>query len=203
MKENYEVRAIPYEQIVPWLLYKHYAHRVPSITWAFGLYRQKELVGVVSYGTPASPSLCIGVAGVENAGKVVELNRLVIEEGQEKNCASLLVGKSLKLLPKPKIVVSYADSGHNHVGKVYQATNWLYTGATQERTDVDTGENKHSRHYQGMDMSKRKIRTSKHRYVYLLGVENSALKYKIVPYPKGESTRYDSGAKLPKQTLMF
>ena len=29
-------------------------------------------------------------------------------------------------------MVSYADSGMNHCGYIYQATNWIYTGATKE-----------------------------------------------------------------------
>jgi hypothetical protein len=75
-----EVREIPYEQAVPWFIKKHYAKRIPSVSWAFGLYINDVLEGVVSYGTPASPSLVKGVCGKENADKVVELNRLVLNE---------------------------------------------------------------------------------------------------------------------------
>ena len=218
MKENYEIRALPYEQAVPWFLYKHYARRVPSITWAFGLYREKVLLGVVSYGTPASSTLLTGVCGPEHADKVIELNRLVVEDGVEKNTASLLVGKSIRLLPKPKIIVSYADSGQGHVGKVYQACNFVYTGLSTPFTDprVKGLEHQHHATY-AHGMSNEELlakygddlyfvdRARKHRYIYFVGCSElrSQLKYEEMPYPKGESVRYDAGPELPKQTLLF
>lgn len=61
---DYKVVSIPKEQTYDWLRNKHYAHRIPSITYAFGLYdRQNILVGVCCYGSPPSPSLCIGICG--------------------------------------------------------------------------------------------------------------------------------------------
>ena len=87
----------------------HYARRIPSITYAFGLIKNGELVGVVSYGTPASNTLCRGICGDEYEKTVVELNRLVLRDNLP-NEASRLVGKSLKMLPTPLIVVSFADT---------------------------------------------------------------------------------------------
>lgn len=188
-----KVQQITFQEAKPWFLNKHYAKRVPSVSFAYGLFYEGELRGVVSYGSPASPSLVKGVCGEEHSKKVIELNRLVIDEGMPKNSASFLIANSIKLLPKPKIIVSYADTQMEHVGKVYQATNFLYTGASKPRTDIDTGE-KHSRHYEGItDYSKRKFRSSKHRYIYFHGChqkEKRALKYSILPYPKGISKRY-------------
>ena len=56
---------------------------------------------MVSYGTPASPDLCKGICGEEYKHLVKELNRLVLINNI-KNEASLLIGKSLKLLKKLK-----------------------------------------------------------------------------------------------------
>ena len=98
--------------------------------------------------------------------KVLELNRLCLMENN-KNESSFLVANSIKLLPRPTIVVSYADTGQGHVGYVYQATNFLFTGTTKERTDMDAGEGKHSRH--GTDPSIRKFRSAKHRYIFIHG----------------------------------
>ena len=57
------VRRITYEETKPFLLQIHYARRMPCITDAFGLFVNGELVGVVTYGVPASRPLCIGLAG--------------------------------------------------------------------------------------------------------------------------------------------
>lgn len=200
-----KVIEIGYKDALPWIIDKHYAHRVPSISHAYGLYINNVLEGVVTYGKPASPSLCIGICGKEYSNIVIELNRLVVNDNSPRNSSSYLVGRSLRLLPKPKIVVSYADTGQSHIGYVYQATNFIYTGITIPRTDIDTGE-KHSRHYsKSADYSKRKIRHQKHRYVFFSGCREllPKLKYPQFPYPKGDTKRYDSGPRLPTQSTIF
>ena len=199
------VEPISYEIIKPWILKKHYALRMPSISYSFGMFNEdNELVGVISYGTPASPYLCIGVCGQEYKEQVIELNRLVVDEGTP----SFLISQSLKMIPRPKIVVSYADCDMGHIGYVYQASNWVYTGKTKERTDVFAGEGCHARHHKG-DLSIRQPRSAKHRYIYFLGSKTDkklmrkALKYPILSYPKGDIERYDSSAKISKQMLLL
>lgn len=39
-KADYRVLPIPFSEAVEWVKMKHYAHRVPSICYAFGLYRK-------------------------------------------------------------------------------------------------------------------------------------------------------------------
>ena len=111
-------------EVEPWLLEKHYARRMCSISFAFGLYINDQLEGVITYGVPASPFLCMGVCGIQNKDIVLELNRVCLNDGV-KNGASFLVGNSLKMLPKPTIVVSYADKAMDHIGYIYQASNFL------------------------------------------------------------------------------
>ena len=202
-----EVRKIKKFETQEWIMKLHYAKRMPSISYAFGLYDNKELTGVVTYGSPASPSLCIGVCGPECKDMVIELNRLCLLHNK-KNEASYLVANSLKLLPKPMIVVSYADTSMNPTGYVYQACNFIYTGKTVARTDVDTGD-KHSRHYQGLDMSKRKQRYEKHRYIYFLGSKKDRrdlrkkLRYEEQSYPKTASEKYIADHKPQVQGILF
>ena len=152
------------------------------------MFKDKELRGIISYGSPASPYLCVGIAGEENKDLVIELNRLVLKHNQ-KNEASILIGASFKLLPKPKIIVSYADTKEKHLGVVYQATNFMFTGTTKPRTDIAGDEGKHSRHHLG-DKSQRVDRSAKHRYVYFIGNKREkkslykSLKYDVLDYPK-------------------
>src|SRR3990167_6945185 len=121
------------EQVKEWLIKRHYAHRLPSISFAFGLIYGHEPIGVCTFGVPASPSLCKGICGEGYRSLVLEFNRLIVEDGSPPNSASYLIGNSIKLLPSPRILVSYADTGQGHIGYIYQATNWLYTGLTKER----------------------------------------------------------------------
>lgn len=219
-----QVLPIKSEESYPWLLKKHYAKRIPSISYAFGLYDGQNLVGVVTYGTPSSSPLRDGIAGPENAKFVLELNRLCIES-ENKNAASILVGRSLQMLPKPSIVVSYADTAQEHIGYVYQACNFIYTGLSAKRTDwkIKGMEQLHgqtiadmSRGCEGSraDFMREKFgddfyledRARKHRYIYITGKNKNLkneIRYAQEPYPKGQTNRYDAGEAVQTQTLLF
>jgi len=208
IKEKYSVKSIDTSQSKEWLLKKHYAKRLCSISFCFGLFTDNVLVGVLTIGKPASPQLCNGICGVKNSKYVYELNRLCINDNLEKNVLSFFVSSSLKLIKENIILVSYADTQMNHNGYIYQATNWIYTGATKERTDIGFEDGTHSRHYnKNIDYSIRKFRSSKHRYIYFLGrLKNTfqkELKYKTEPYPKGENKRYDASYIPTIQTQLF
>ena len=200
---NYKITSIKSFETYEWLLYKHYAKRIPSISYAFGLYFNSELIGICTFGVPASPSLCIGVCGEKYRNNVLELNRLCVNDHNIKNLTSYFVSNCLKMLPNNKIIVSYADTSHNHHGYIYQATNFLYTGKTKERTDIGFEDGSHSRHYnKNLDYKLyRKKRSSKHRYIIFTGTKKQKkflkkqLKYKILKYPKGKNKRYDASYK--------
>jgi len=216
-----QVIQIQPKETYQWLLEKHYAKRIPQIMHAFGLYVDGVLKGVVTYGIPASPALCMGICGKEYSDKVLELNRLCLMENN-KNESSFLVSHSIQLLPKPTIVVSYADTSQGHVGYVYQATNFLYTGLSANRVDwtIKGMEHKHSKTISdGMTLESIKEkygddfyyteRSRKHRYIFFHGsktdkkIMRKLLKYNIEPYPKGNSQKYDSGGNIQTQQVMF
>jgi hypothetical protein len=191
---------ISYKDAISFLLPLHYSGRKPSITYAFGYYENNVLKAVCTFGKPASNSLCVGVCGKEFSSNVYELNRLCVD-GEIKIQLSSFVSWCLKQLKQYNlIIVSYADKQMNHNGYIYQATNFLYTGATKSRTDKYVEGGKHSRHY---DNSKqkglRKYRSSKHRYVYFACDKKhkkkftKSLNYKIEDYPKQENKRYILG----------
>jgi hypothetical protein len=208
IKEKYEVKSIDSYLCKDWLLNKHYAKRLCSISYSFGLFEKNILIGILTIGKPASNQLCIGVCGVEYSKYVYELNRLCVNDNLEKNVLSYFVSQSLKQINTDMILVSYADTKMNHNGYIYQATNWIYTGATKERTDIGFEDNKHSRHYdKNIDYSIRKNRSSKHRYIYFLGKLKKQfikkLKYKQEPYPKGENKRYNASYKPTIQIELF
>ena len=179
---NYSVQQIEYKDTKHLILNVHYAKRMPSISFAYGLFEYDNFVGLVSYGTPASPSLCKGIMGEEYKSYVLELNRLVLVNNK-KNEASYLVSQSLKLLPKPRCIVSYADTQQGHAGCIYQASNFLFTGTTKARTDMAGKDGKHSRHHLG-DRTNRVFRSAKHRYVTFIGDKKQKKKYlNLLNYP--------------------
>ena len=188
---------ISYKDAISFLLPLHYSGRKPSITYAFGYYENNVLKAVCTFGKPASNSLCVGVCGKEFSSNVYELNRLCVD-GEIKIQLSSFVSWCLKQLKQYNlIIVSYADKQMNHNGYIYQATNFLYTGATKSRTDKYVEGGKHSRHYDNSKQNGlRKYRSSKHRYVYFASDKKhkkkftKLLNYKIEDYPKQENKRY-------------
>lgn len=137
IKNKYIVKSIDTSQCKEWLLKKHYAKRLPSISYSFGLFNiQNILQGVLTFGMPPSPTLAESICG-ENYSKIVlELNRLVVNDGLEKNVLSYFVSKCLTLIPKPRIIISFSDANMGHNGYIYQACNFLYTGESSNTTKL-------------------------------------------------------------------
>lgn len=219
LKFNYKVRAIPSEQTYEWLLKKHYAHRIPQIQYAFGVYDVANILsGICTYGLPPNQNLCL-MCGDDYKDNFLELNRLVLSSNIP-NLASYFITQTFKLLPKPLIVVSYSDPNNGHYGYIYQALNGLYTGYGGENKEyIFNGRRYNSRHIKSYWFEARgvnydplksideqfkeiggevKLVEPKYRYVFLLGDKRQRrdmlkqLKYPILPYPKGDNKRYDA-----------
>lgn len=190
------VCLITHQEAVDFLLPKHYAGRIPSISKAYGWYCDGELKAVCTFGKPASPNLCDGICGKEHSASVYELNRLCRVENWEEPLSQFVSACLRRLRTENWIIVSYSDTGMNHHGYIYQACNFLYTGCTKQRTDKWTANGKHSRHYSNDQQGEyRKVRTAKHRYVYFCSFSKrlkdewlKALKYTVMDYPKGDNS---------------
>ena len=206
--KNLNVIPIKPEETHAWFKKRHYAKRLPIIIYAFGLYDNNSLIGVVSYGTPTGKAVLESMGKKKYNESILELNRLCLLENK-KNYASFLIARSFKLLPKPNIIISYADKSINHTGYIYQATNFIYCGLSEKRTEWrDKLTNKHNRRVQSeFNLEDRKNnpnrfelieRPRKHRYIYYLGNKKQKkefmanLKYEILPYPKAQNVYYEA-----------
>lgn len=201
--QDYSVERITYKTAMEVVIAKHYLHRKAPVSMAFGMFdRSGQIVGVITYGVPASSTLLKGVCGPEEAHNVYELNRLWVDDAVPKNGESYLIGKTINELDR-EIIVSYADSSQDHIGIVYQATNWIYTGLSAKFKDpkIKGLENQHHATYANGLSNKEVIekfgervywveRPRKHRYIFLRGSKSrrkqllKALRYKQQNYPK-------------------
>lgn len=196
------------------VLKKHYSRRVPIFWAGFSLIEDNLITGVCVFGQPSPQTQ--KHAFKDRDFRIFELVRVVVQS-KTKNAASFLVGNSLKLLePKPCAVVSFADSEYNHCGFIYQATNWLYTGATvsHDHLYIIDGKRTHPMTLRDRGITNPKqwalengIKTvkpfPKHRYFFLVGSKTekkkmlSKLNYKIInEYPKLDPKRYDDGPEI-------
>ena len=191
---------------------KHYSKCLGIFWEGFGLYKDDVLIGVCCFG---QPSAAIQKHSFENRDfRLYELTRLVVDAGHQ-NAASFLISQSIKMLKeKPCAIISYADSAHGHSGIVYQATNWIYTGATVSHDSLylidgiathpmtirdKFGVTEIAKWAKENNISKIKP-SQKHRYFIFCGSKKDKkimlqkLKYKtITPYPKSEKTTYENG----------
>jgi hypothetical protein len=201
------VQLISRADTLPFIMGIHYARRMPSVSWAFGLFVDGALEGIVTYGTPSSAPLRRGICGDAFKRHVIELNRLCLRSNR-KNDASFLVSRSLKMIDSDRIVVSFADTEQGHIGTVYQACNFMYCGLSAKRTDWKVRGREHlhgqtiadefrghpnraqaMREAYGEDFYL-KPRPRKHRYIRIIGRRGfraaalRSLKYKVENYPK-------------------
>ena len=213
-----DMQVIPISKSVAeeFVLNKHYSRR-SSIFWAgFGLVEQGMITGVAVYGQPSPPIQ--KHAFKDRDFRLYELARVVVQS-RTKNASSFLVGNSLKLLePKPCAVVSYADMEQNHCGIIYQATNWVYTGATKshDKAYIIDGKRTHpmTLRDQGITDPTRWAKENgiqmlppmeKHRYFTFVGDkrQRAAMRGKLTysalaTYPKCDQRRYDDGPQIER-----
>ena len=107
----------------------HYSRRMPFGKMArVGVWERAEFVGCVLFGYSATPNVAKG-AGLHQH-EIVELTRVALRKHE--SAVSRIVSVALLMLrkhcPGLRLVVSFADADQEHVGTIYQAGNWLYTG---------------------------------------------------------------------------
>jgi hypothetical protein len=196
---------------------RHYLHRGCPITYAFGAFYGVRLVGVLTVGKPPSWSLQYGLVGenykerkddlTARARDVYELNRLWMSDSflLPNHCESKFIGWCLRELRKIRpgiILVSYADTSQGHLGVVYKATNWIYTGTSTPFQDIHPegygdhrsvpksvrGEKVGNRRAWSNDPNIERVeRSTKHRYVWFSNPKDrSLLAWKVLPYLQKE-----------------
>ena len=213
LADEYTIERISYSMAQEVVISSHYLHRKAPCSFAFGMFdKSGQIAGVVIYGVPVSSTLLKGICGEEESKNVYELTRLWVDDAVPKNGESFLIGNTLKLLDR-EIIVSYADSSQAHIGVVYQATNFIYTGLSSKFRDPKVRGLEHQHHATYANgLTNQEVREKfgdrlywvdrprKHRYIYFNATKNrkkqllQQLKYEILPYPKGN--RIDVGQEL-------
>jgi len=203
LRDKYRIKKISSNLANDMVVKNHYLHRKAQATFSFGLFEiggdefmgvvSDKLVGVIIYGSPASPNVCRGICGDDYFNDVIELTRLWIDDCVGKNGESFLIGNTIRLVNK-KIIISYSEPDMGHIGIVYQASNFIYTGLTEKRTNrvaIDGSTIRHNRHEcLKKDGTILIDRPRKHRYIYFNTDKRTKkqlmrkLKYIVLPYPK-------------------
>ena len=181
---------------------EHYLHSMPGGTQlCLGVFTGDYPLGVLMLGVgPANVHRMVDRAEPSDC---LTLSRLWLSDDLPKNSESRVLGVVLRFLRREtsvKFVVSYADPSAGHVGTIYQASNWIYTGTSLAMPLLDLGDGRarHSRslahefgthslkHFKSHGINVRRIpQAAKHRYIYFLDRSwRDRLLTPVLPYPK-------------------
>lgn len=147
--------------LVDWCSYKaakhavlswHYSKRMPiGKLVKIGVWEYEKYIGCVIFGFGASPQLHKKYN--LNRTEVCELLRVALNSHKTEVSKILKISISYlkKHCPKTKLIISFADPEHGHIGKIYQANNWVYVGRSTPGKYYKTkgGVLVHNRDFQG------------------------------------------------------
>jgi hypothetical protein len=205
-----QVRPIPFIVAKKLITEHHYLHSLPGGTMlTFGIFVGSDIFGAMAFG--AGPQNAFNLVNRASRQDCLTLTRLWLDDQLPPNAESRVIGivlKALKRYTYVKFVVTYADPSQEHVGTIYQATNWLYTGLSKMTPlyDIGDGKPKHSRslgqiygthsvkYLSGQGLPVKLVpQSAKHRYLYFLNSSwQDRLKVRVLPYPKKEIANENS-----------
>ncbi|NQT72449.1 MAG: DNA methyltransferase [Chloroflexi bacterium] len=172
----------------------------------------QELLGALTLG--AGPTQAFRLVNEARPDDCMTLSRLWLSDRLPRNSESRVIGivlRSLKKHTSLKFLISYADPSQGHMGTIYQATGWVYTGLSSAMPLYDLGDGKirhcrslshaygtHSvKHFADHGVTVNLIpQMPKHRYIYFLDPSWYAkLATPLLPYPKKgfEDEQFENG----------
>ncbi|MFC2001047.1 DNA methyltransferase [Chloroflexota bacterium] len=203
--QSIRVNPIPFVAAKRILVNYHYLHSLPGGTkLAFGAFVEGKLLGAITFGSgPQNAYQLVAGATPEDC---LTLSRLWLSDELPRNSESRIIGVALRAISKHtgvKFLVSYADPSIGHLGIIYQATGWTYTGLSEAMPKFDLGDGK-ARHSRSLGQAfgshsvkyfkthgiKVKVipQPRKHRYLYFLDSSyRIRLKTNVYPYPRKEA----------------
>lgn len=177
----------------------HYSKAIPSTRAkpiGYSVFNSKnEWCGVIIFSGGASANM--GTPYGLKFGQYAELVRMALNGKQESTSKAMSIAIRLltKNNPLVRLLISYADKGQNHIGIIYQATNWYFVGESESSgTDYYlNGKWRHDRtlNTYGKDflnkLPKRK-RSGKYKYIYPLDKNLLYICRELSkPYPKKQA----------------
>ena len=190
----------------------HYSKCVPKYkqVWV-GVWENEKFIGIVSFGRSSTPYL--GTKYGLKTTECAELTRIALTS--HISFVSEIMSKAIKLLKTQskgiKLLVSLADPRQDHIGAIYQATNWIYVGRSSSNKQYYfrgkwRNDSPLMRYLKQHPNKKAKMKTRKveGKHKYLLALDKKIRKQIIKlsePYPKknnADAHKGDSGDQLEK-----
>ena len=189
------------------VLHWHYSKAMPASSLVkIGVWEDGRFVGAIVFGRGATAHLWTQFGMTKDQG--CELVRIAMRDHEKpvSQCVAIALRMLRRKCPDLWAVMSFADPNEGHLGRIYQAGNWIYTGrGAGDRFPVIRGKVRHPRTLSEMvrrgtvpsrDVFPTVWRPGKFRYVYPLTRRARAVfeRYRQ-PYPAAEALNSD--ARLP------
>jgi len=181
----------------------HYSKTMPvGKLVKIGVWEDNKYIGVILFGLGGGNSTNGKQYNMKKSHDITELVRVALYK--HINPVTKIISIAIKMIrkqsPKLKMIISFADQmGQGHLGKIYQAGNWIYTGqftgddgfiinnkVIHNRSVYSKGWKQNIKWLKKYVDPKCKINhTIKHRYLYPLDKEiREQIKPLAKPYPK-------------------
>lgn len=170
----------------------HYSKRMSAgKNVCIGVWEDDDFVGVIVFGLGSGNATNGDRYGLATSHEMAELTRIALRNHYAPVSAIISIG--VRMIRKQssglRLLISMADPLQGHIGGIYQAANWIYTGVT--KPDVmyfSYGKWRHHRTATSKGSVKgllfRKI-PGKYRYLYPLDQKmRMVIEAMAKPYPK-------------------
>lgn len=123
------IKEIPYSVAKEMCIRNHYSHKWNTSFGKinFGIFLENRLLGCAVYGNLMNPK---SATKIVDSGKVIELNRLWVDDELGKNTETMFLSATFYLLRNNTdidVIQSFAD-GRLGVGTIYKASSFGYYG---------------------------------------------------------------------------
>lgn len=126
------VAVIPNRVAKEYTIKHHYMKTFPIAKVCFGVFHNKKLSGVITFGASTQTENKIRkILPAIKDGEFIEMQRMHISDALGHNTESFVLGKIYELFKKNtkiKVILTHAGGCKNDCGIVYQSASWLYFG---------------------------------------------------------------------------
>lgn len=149
--ENFTFQHTNRSNVKNFIEVNHYSKNINGIksTFCFSLLdKENKMIGACVFGQMSTTAW---KKFSSKESDVIELRRLCLIDSAPRNTESWFISKCIKYIKKnsnANVIVSYADPYYNHIGYIYQASNFLFIGETPKDKvllDEETMKTYHSR----------------------------------------------------------
>lgn len=178
----------------------HYSNKVvPNSSLHFGCFLDKQLHGVLSYGSPFMKTKVLSMVRATKWNEMLELNRMAFDDYLPKYSESRCIAISIKLIkknaPQIKWILSFADGTQCGDGTIYRASGFKLTSIKQNSSIIKLSDGKivaSMTYTKGKNILKQggragipkdaeKLKGNMLRYIYLID-KNSRINVPIIPF---------------------